>query len=215
MLGISSAANHFDKNMNHSTPNVVKKFSEYDEQPFVLEFFKDTPAGFYVDVGANNGWKGSNTWALALQGWSGLLVEADTNTYAELVKTCRDNPKLTPVWGAVWNFDGHAKFYQHNIWCSGLSSLDPGYRGATSVTETEVPVMTLDTLLEDYKITQIDFLAIDAERCDYDIVQDYSFMPRPKLIMIEHGDALQRFDEVFALRSYRRIFTSIGNAAYA
>ena len=39
------------------------KFSEYDEEAFLLANFSNQPKGFFVEIGANNGWKGSNVHA--------------------------------------------------------------------------------------------------------------------------------------------------------
>src|SRR5882724_1669628 len=39
------------------------------------EFFQATPAGFFVDVGANAPQDGSQTFAMERVGWSGVLVE--------------------------------------------------------------------------------------------------------------------------------------------
>ena len=45
------------------------------EQQLKEDFFADTPAGFFVDVGANDPVDGSQTWHLEQKGWRGVLVE--------------------------------------------------------------------------------------------------------------------------------------------
>src|SRR2546430_13246163 len=45
------------------------------EEALKEEFFRATPGGFFVDVGANAPQDGSQTFAMESHGWSGVLVE--------------------------------------------------------------------------------------------------------------------------------------------
>ena len=45
------------------------------ERQQVWEFFNGRHEGFFLDVGANEPKKGSQTWFLEEQGWRGILVE--------------------------------------------------------------------------------------------------------------------------------------------
>ncbi len=45
------------------------------EAAMVREFFRATPRGFFVEVGANDPQKDSQSWHLERQGWDGILVE--------------------------------------------------------------------------------------------------------------------------------------------
>lgn len=188
-------------------------YSEHDEEDFILPYFRFKSSGFFVDIGANNGWKGSNTRALADLGWRGLLVEADPNTYRALQEFCRGQSRLKTFWAAVTDRNGGTPFYSHNDLHSGLSSLRPIYPSAS--TQVEVPMITLDQLIHVFDLSAIDFLAIDAEYEDETILKAYSFQVRPHLVMCEHGNRVDSFDALMASHNYKRVFMNVGNVAYA
>src|ERR1044072_8163969 len=56
-------------------------FSNFDEERMLAEFiarlFREESARVAVDVGAGDGIRGSNTYALFLQGWRGVGFEGD------------------------------------------------------------------------------------------------------------------------------------------
>ena len=54
------------------------------EAAMVREFFRDRPRGFFVEVGANDPKKDSQSWHLEEAGWTGILVEPLPDLAAEL-----------------------------------------------------------------------------------------------------------------------------------
>jgi FkbM family methyltransferase len=72
----------------------MKNYSQNNEQDVILNYFGDFK-GTFLDCGANDGVTLSNTRALALLGWKGVLIEASLNAYSELFK----------LYGADGNFD--------------------------------------------------------------------------------------------------------------
>jgi FkbM family methyltransferase len=63
----------------------MKNYSQSTEQPVILNYFKGFK-GTFCDIGANDGITFSNTYALALNGWNGVLVEASPKA-AQRIKT--------------------------------------------------------------------------------------------------------------------------------
>ena len=60
---------------------VVKKSYGFEfEDIEINKFFKNTKKGFYVDIGAFNPIRGSNTYLLYRKGWSGINIDADENS---------------------------------------------------------------------------------------------------------------------------------------
>lgn len=189
-------------------------YSQGNEESFILDFFKGIAAGRFIDIGANDGVNGSNVRALIENfSWGGVMVEPSMEVFADLRKTYQMVPRISTVRTAVWNRLGYVDFNVCKI--PGWSSIvydHSEHRDRIIV----VPVMTLDFLLMVEGVEHIDFLSIDAEGCDLDIIQNYSFCIRPRLIMIEAGhQGVEMFDTVFDLKGYRRIFTSdFNNLAY-
>jgi len=50
--------------------------SQNDEERHILDAFRGRPEGNFLDIGAYDGITLSNTYCLALKGWSGVCAEA-------------------------------------------------------------------------------------------------------------------------------------------
>lgn len=211
----------------------MKNYSERDDQDFILNFFeKDCPIknGYFIDIGANDGIKVSNTYALALLGWSGLEVEPDPNTYIELHKNCLaingaslgfDPPRhfLAPIWSAICKIDGDVAFMSDGDFCSGLSKIGRVEDTTRKWSYIRVPSMNVNELRK-YCTRPVDFLSIDAEGSDPDIIEsiDFSWL-RPKLIWAEidkgEGTAYTRIFLHLVRNGYKQVFKNIGNGGFA
>lgn len=191
----------------------MRNYSEYNEQEFLLDHFANQPPGFFIDIGANNGWKGSNTYALFLEGWSGICVEADPRTFKHLQETFVDAPQVKCLHCAVWNHEGEVEFNSHETVDSGLSTVFcvPG----PTMTKISVPCTRLDTIIAAHQVAKIDLLSIDAEGCDYDILAAFSWHPEPGFVMVEGdkstGPALV---DLLSKHGYMQVFKSLGNLGF-
>ena len=80
-----------------------ERFSAGLEEYLVREFFEDRRGGVFVDVGASDAVKGSNTYRLERDfGWSGLAVDAD----AAVTSTYRGRPRTRFILAFVSAEDG-------------------------------------------------------------------------------------------------------------
>lgn len=191
----------------------MKNYSEYNEQEFLLAHFSNRPAGFFIDIGANNGWKGSNTYALFLGGWSGICVESDPGTFGHLKETFAGSPQISCVHAAVWDHEGAVDFYSHDVTDSGLSTVF-GEVGPT-MKKVSVPCTRLDTIIADHHVTSVDLLCIDAEGCDFDILAAFSWQPKPGFIMVEGNKATRMaLIELICSQGYSQEFESLGNLGF-
>ena len=77
----------------HEAKLLIKKsnFSNFNEEQILKKYVEELlPAGgsrVAVDIGAGDGVKGSNTYALFSEGWKGLGVECDARRAEKLAKT--------------------------------------------------------------------------------------------------------------------------------
>jgi FkbM family methyltransferase len=53
----------------------VEFMSQYGEDLLAWDLFKNQPTGFFIEIGAFDGYHYSSTYALEALGWTGLLVE--------------------------------------------------------------------------------------------------------------------------------------------
>ncbi len=85
------------------TTQAAKDYSAKGEQPIILDVLskmgaiKDQPV--FLDLGAGDGYRNSNTRALSDQGWRGVLVEHDPREFVRLLNNHKGNSKMSFVLG--------------------------------------------------------------------------------------------------------------------
>ena len=153
--------------------------------------------GFYVEVGANDGRSSSNTyWLEKEMNWNGILIEPVLHKYFEM-KLSRDQSKNTFIYGACVSEDfkdDHLKLYYSNL----MTAPDYGegelfaIKGESFLSEGEevlpiwAPVITLNRVLSENRISHIDFLSIDVEGGEFGVLNGFPWETvRVNLILIE------------------------------
>ena len=66
------------------------QYSRWGEDSFLINYFKDTSNGRYIDIGAFHPFRGSNTYLLYKKGWSGINIDLN-KTSIDLFKLARPN----------------------------------------------------------------------------------------------------------------------------
>jgi hypothetical protein len=152
-----------------------KSFSQFGEDLFIVEFFANQKEGKYVDLGAFHPMRLSNTYLLYKKGWSGTNID------------------LNPITIDLFNL---ARKDDHNICClmAGKENLlkdvyFEDWSAANSITSNknlsekkQMKTRAFESLIYE----NFDFLNIDLEGHDYEILQTIDFRKfNPKLICIE------------------------------
>lgn len=132
-------------------------------------------------------------------GWRGVFVEP-VPKYAKYLREKTAGKDAVVVEAAVSDFDGEAPFLVSTAldnWVRGISHLDtPTHKGnklllleankSFLAERITVQCMTLDTLLREQGIAHVDFMKIDAEGHEINILSDYSWRVCPSFMRIEH-----------------------------
>lgn len=143
--------------------------------------------GFYVDVGAFDGRKYSNSWLFEQIGWSGICVEAQDSTFRQL-KENRPDSRLVH---SIVTKDGRDVLFVENNVQPMLSKVTKTHSQGFSK-----PSKTLTQILEECNAPRkIDYLSIDVEGMDYEVleglkIEDYDIT----CITIEHNGEEQGSD---------------------
>jgi FkbM family methyltransferase len=164
---------------------VKKRDREVRERELVRAFFGERSTGFFVEVGANDPKLISQTWHLEERGWRGVLVEPNPEL-AERLRQERKNSIVFQVACSSPEKRGEALFHFADAAThSGLEMHvdDP----ETTYTRSEtVKVMTLDDILEELGNPKVDFVSIDVEGTELDVLQGFDLSKhRPSLILLE------------------------------
>jgi FkbM family methyltransferase len=144
-------------------------------------------SGFYIDVGAGHPIADNVSFWFYERGWRGMVIEPQPRL-AEMYSFVR--PRDICVQSLVGRHDGEAEFYQFGR-LHGLSTMEPKFAqgGVKHGDDYEVvtkPITTLAQLCSEHSITEIDFLKIDVEGAEGDVLagNDWSRF-RPKIIVAE------------------------------
>jgi FkbM family methyltransferase len=158
--------------------------SNYEDE-LVWQFFDRRTEGVFVDVGANDPKVGSQSWFLEQQGWSGLLVEPQ----AALCERLRQGRPRSRVFQVACGAPGHpAELLLHIAERDSKSSLVKNLvePGTTYVRTEPVKIMTLDAVLQEGGKPRVDFVSIDVEGTQLDVLRGFSLSRhRPALLLIE------------------------------
>lgn len=161
-------------------------YSQHGQDKYVHEtFFQDKDDGIFVEIGAYDGITISNTYFFEKQlGWEGICIEPHPDSFQALKANCN----CICIKGAIGGVRGVAEFCAiigGPMVLSGIvSHYDPRHverinrevRESNSTTKLiEVEVYPLVDLLNAYGIYHIDFLSIDTEGGELEILKAIDF----------------------------------------
>lgn len=194
---------------------VLKSKSQIFQDLFILYCLDEKKNGFFVDFGATNGVDLSNTYLLEKEyNWQGILAEPGKVWETDLRKnrTCSIDNRC------VWSSTGEIlEFNETNVpelsTVSSLSDDDFLSEQRVSNSKYEVATISLNDLLSFYNAPRyIDYLSLDTEGSEYEILNAFDFDNyQIKIITVEHNFAPQRLLIVNLLREkgYKRIFEKV------
>lgn len=173
--------------------------------------------GYFVEFGAGDGSDASNTAYLERHlGWTGILAEPARSRHAALARnrSCHIDTRC------VWIESGRTLLFNETS-RPGLSTIDafsasdahgPARRDGRRY---DVETVSLADLLTHWKAPRrIDYLSVDTEGSELDILQHFDFGAWDiRLITVEHNHTprRERLFDLLTAQGYRRKFESLSN----
>ena len=155
------------------------------ESELVWQFFDSRTDGFFVDIGANDPQRGSQSWMLEERGWRGILIEPQARL-CERLRQARPRSQVFQVACGAPGAPAEMTFF---------TAATPGHSGlvknlvdaTTNYVGTEmVKVKTLDAVLAEAGNPAIDFVTMDVEGTQFDVLRGFDLQRhRPKLLLVE------------------------------
>lgn len=162
-----------------------KKYSQSGQDAFVLSYFKNKRDGVFIDIGANDGVSLSNTYYLEKElGWKGICFEPIPVIFNILDKN-RNCIKLNAGVSNKKSIETFTYVEGPSHMLSGITDkYDPRHKQRIQAeiknlggkeTLVQVQCVVLNDVLEEYGFYDIDYLSIDTEGNELDILKTIDF----------------------------------------
>ena len=180
---------HILQNIYLKNKKFIKKksYSMEGEDLEIIKYFKNLNNGFYVDVGCYHPIEMNNTYLLYKKNWNGINIDASKFSI-DLFNFLRPDDLNYNL--AISSEDGEQEYYYQKK-LSKLSTLKKKIAKGVFQENFKTKKITtnkLTTLIDKtkFKNKKIDFLNVDAEGSDLDVLRSLNFnIYRPKLICVE------------------------------
>jgi FkbM family methyltransferase len=189
--------------LNYFSLGKDKNFSQANQDLFVLYFTHYAgKKGFYVEIGAGDGVTISNTYLLEKAGWNGIIVDP-VNYNSEnikLRKCIKDNRAVYSKSGLKVPFffasEPNPKYMWQRENFSGILEHISDHNKTVPNKIINVETVSLNDLLEQYNApNKIDYISIDTEGSEFEIINNFDFNKYDvEIFTIEHNQANFRKD---------------------
>ena len=185
-------------------------------EDLVLSTLLPKKRGFYVDVGANLPDRDSVTLAFYEKGWRGINIEPITSLY-DLYNSAR--PRDINLNMGVSDKNGSLNLREYSGDFHGWSSFSPSIQNHPTRLEKDykeykVKVRTLKSIFKEHKVKQIDFLKVDVEGLEYEVLSSNDWGKwRPSVIVIENSEG--KWYDYIIKQGYEMIFFDSLNYYFA
>jgi FkbM family methyltransferase len=191
--------------------------SQLFQDLYVLERMKWKHHGYFVEFGATNGKDLSNTYLLEKDfSWKGLLVEPGKNWHKEL----KENRSVDISHKCVWKSDGEMISFNESIYpefstINSLTDFDGMQKSRVSTNQYLVETVSLQKLLDDHESPKyIDYISIDTEGSEYEILNSFDFSRYEfGILTVEHNYNRNEtmIDDLLSRNGYIRVHREVSN----
>lgn len=201
--------------------NARLSYSQSGEDMILDTIFCDVIKGFYIDVGANNPFIQSNTHYFYKKGWRGVNVDALPGSMIPFNKVRSHDINIE---AAISDSNDELTYYMFSS--SFYNTFDQNkveniMKHTKIIGKIPIKHIKLSDLFNSLKLNNIDFLSVDVEGLDYEVLKSNDWGKyRPKVIVTEclsGGLELLSTDKIYLLlknAGYILFCNSPSNAFY-
>ena len=151
---------------------------------------------FFIEIGANDGFNLSNTYYLENHfKWKGILVEPNPRYNESLKKRKSKHINI-----AISDKIGEIKFADAGLYGGGLNNLDTAHKNKLEKSQViTVPTNTLLSLFNDNTPRRIDYISIDVEGAEIEILKQFDSLPKDIRFScgtIEHNNRTEDINKI-------------------
>ena len=197
--------------------NRWKSKSQISQDLFALYFTQQKKDGYFIEIGACDGKHLSNTFSLEKRGWTGIICEP-SNFWLQKIK----NRKCILSKKAVFSESGKKLIFNEvpkHPELSGFNDYldnDNNSKLRKDFSSYEVETISLNDLISEHvDKKQIDYISIDTEGTEFEILKNFDFKKRNiEVFTIEHNFIEEKRDKIFKIMTkndYKRVFENLSH----
>ena len=198
--------NHEEKYIEYP----LKFFSQIEQDKYYIEnIIKYKCNGTFLEIGGYDGITGSNTYFLEKNlNWNGIIVECNP----KMVKKCKENRNCIICDKAIYKESNKTidfiipkgreiKGGREQL-AGILNNLRPKhahhFRDSYKINEIlKIDTININELLESYKIYEIDYVSLDIEGYELEVLKSWNFdKHKIKFLTVEHGNAIDYQNDI-------------------
>jgi len=193
-----------------------KSKSQFRQDLFALSKLNFKKKGFFVEFGACDGLIGSNSYLLEKYfNWNGILAEPGVFWHSKLKQSRAVNIETNCVWKSsdekvLFN---ETENYKQLSTIDSFSRYDYAKQYRNKGNKYKVKTISLLDLLQKYNAPKsIDYLSIDTEGSEYEILKSFDFNQYEfQVITCEHNFSplREKINNILKQNGYKRVLTSI------
>jgi FkbM family methyltransferase len=209
-FGISETIGRLYRNI------ILGSYSQDFEDLIIDKLLGNKNNGNYIDIGAFNPERMSNTKRFYDKGWRGINVEPDYNNYLKFVEKRKEDINLNV---GISNLKGEQKFFRFTIETLSTFSETEAEKTISQGFELRETISSKVTTLEDIfssylKEASIDFMSVDTEGHDLEVLQSNNWdVYRPKIICVENI-LTSEINYFLENQSYKKVATTNINSIF-
>jgi len=189
--------------------------SQFSQDLFALAATEFKKNGYFVEFGATDGKEMSNTYLLEKRySWNGILAEPARIWHSRLSLNRKVNLETSAVDAETGKIVDFAE--DKSAMLSGL--IQSSYAGTSRAALYQVPTISLDDLLTKYSAPKhIDYLSIDTEGSELQILENFSFSHHSfSVITVEHNKRSDsyRIKDILERHGYYRVHQNLCEIEY-
>lgn len=188
-------------------------YSQNQEEKVIVDYFSKNTSGHgskFIDIGAFDPFKFSNTRKLYEMGWTGIYVEPSPICFNRFKEAYKSEMRIHLINAAIAPNDGTITLYEANgdaVSTTDISHKDKWERGSNvRYNPIIVPALSMQKFMSQFGM-DVDFLSLDTEGTNYQLfslLPDY-FLHRLKMICIEHDGYHQQIMTKLQGYGYRQL----------
>ena len=187
----------------------MKRYSQSEEDQMICNYF-GAEKGTLLSIGENDGKTLSNSLRLIELGWKAVLVEPSEKAFNKLFDLHLENDNVWLKGVAIGTENGKCILHESGAHfmnkldyalLSSIKEVDPKWTNSgVEFTDVEVDVVTYEKFIEKSPIKEFDFITIDAEGVDIDILRQID-LTNTKLLCIEWNSIEETKKEILEYTS--------------